>query len=88
MLDQGRPAHEAADAAVSFCLEGVLSPTALTTAPRSGCRLNCRSGAQSRELQLRERPAQVSDGLADPLLVLDQGEPHVAVSTRSEPDPR
>ncbi len=30
VLDQGKPAHEAADAAVSFCLEGVLSPTALT----------------------------------------------------------
>jgi AcrR family transcriptional regulator len=29
VLDQGRPAHEAAEAAVAFCLEGVLSPTAL-----------------------------------------------------------
>ena len=29
VLDQGRPAAEASDAAVAFCLEGVLSPTAL-----------------------------------------------------------
>ena len=29
VLDQGRPAVEASDAAVTFCLEGVLSPTAL-----------------------------------------------------------
>jgi AcrR family transcriptional regulator len=29
VLDQGRSAHQAAEAAVAFCLEGVLSPTAL-----------------------------------------------------------
>ena len=29
VLEQGTPAREAADAAVSFCLEGVLSPSAL-----------------------------------------------------------
>jgi AcrR family transcriptional regulator len=29
VLDQGRPANEAAEAAVAFCLEGVLSPMAL-----------------------------------------------------------
>jgi AcrR family transcriptional regulator len=29
VLDQGKPAHDAAQAAVAFCLEGVLSPDAL-----------------------------------------------------------
>jgi AcrR family transcriptional regulator len=29
VLEQGKPAHEAAQAAISFCLEGILSPAAL-----------------------------------------------------------
>ena len=35
--------------------------------------------------QLGQRAAQVAHGLADALLVLDEGEPHVAVTTGAEP---
>ena len=41
-----------------------------------------------RSAELGQAPAEVADGLADPLLVLDQGEPDVAVAARAEADAR
>ena len=39
-------------------------------------------------LQPRERAPQVANRLVDPVLVFDQGEPHVLITTRPEPDAR
>jgi hypothetical protein len=39
-----------------------------------------------RSAQLGQSAAQVAHGLADALLILDEGEPHMAVTTRTEPD--
>ena len=60
------------------------------TAPRAGPldRDRCLALAVSGSAQLGQGPAQVADALGDPLLVLDQGEAHVAVATRPEADAR
>ena len=56
---------------------GRRSPRRRSRSPSAACR--ARAPAPDRRLsQLRQHPLEVADGLAGPLLVLDQGEAHVA----------
>ena len=86
--EEGQPWPDVADAAVAFCLEGPAGPhrpaVRLTQLPsrrgtREGQRISRRAWSG---------PAQVADGLADALLVLDEREAHVAVAAGPEADAR
>ena len=78
VLTGRRSAGEVADAAVSFCLEG------LGASRREGAGLNGaeRAAGPGGSAQPGEGPAQVPHGLVGALLVLDEGEAHEPVAAR------